>query len=105
MKDSRARWWSGLSAHAWRVFFRTRFDSTPEELEALTGPSRRFFEVCDGIFIGLDDDSQYILRNYYQNMRSGESLARDIGVLPQFVYRIIHRAERAVVVDLGLLSD
>lgn len=100
-----SRWWSDVSAHAWRTYFLIRHDSTEGEIEALTGPTKRFFEACDRIYTGLEDGEKDVLRNLYFIRRSVLQTSKDFGETIDTVFQTVHRAERGVAINLGLLSD
>lgn len=99
-----SRWWSDTSAHAWRVFFSIRHDSTESEIEALTGPTKRFFEACNRTYNELEDGDRDILRNVYFSRRSVLQTSQDYGEPIDTVFQTVHRAEKQVAVALGLLD-
>lgn len=99
-----SRWWSDVSAHAWRLYFLLRHDSTESEIEALTGPTKRFFEACDRVYNEIEDGDRDILRNVYFSRRSVLQTSKDYGELIDTVFQTVHRAERGVAINLGLLD-
>lgn len=103
-QDDRRRWWSGTSAHGWRLYFRLR-NEMPEEIERAKEPQKRFYKVCDSIYRDMLADDCDVLRAYYALRRTADQVAHDYGIPEVIVYRIIRDAEKRVAVELGLLTD
>ena len=101
-------WWRSVSQHMWRTYFALRQNGC--EPEKLQGAKRRIYDACHPLYTTkFEPDEQEILRMYFtsqwgRDLHAVENYSRTRKIPSSSVWSVIRQANRAVMVEIGLLE-
>lgn len=101
-------WWRGTSTHMWRTYF--DLSRNPERTDLLVPSTRKIYDVCHRVFCErFTAADQDILRTYFSS-RWGDDLyvvedyALKHNLSTQAIWKVIRRANRILIEELGLIE-
>lgn len=112
MKAERSKsseWWSGTATHMWRTFF--SLENNGFNWNKLSEPDRKFYAVCNDVFIHeFVPSDQNILRMYFSSRWGDDRYAVEDysaknNIPTTVIWMVVRRAKRVVMVKTGFLED
>ena len=102
-------WWTGVSTHMWRLYFRVRQNET---YDTLTHADKRKYDACENVLITrFGEADRKIIEAFYRertnwgdNAYVVEDYSARTGISTSYIWKTIKQASRYAAEEIGILD-